>query len=117
MLHNISKAIVEHAKKSKVAIVLEKLENILFSHRRGNKEGRTLRARLHRWSFRELQKQIEYKAKWEGMVEYVKASSTSKICSQCCYLNKTLRSEKEWLCPNCGATHDRDFNASKNILS
>jgi len=118
MFHNISKAIVEHAKKSEAAIVLETLRNILFSHRRGNGESRTIRARLHRWSFRELQRQIEYKAKWEGIVvECVSSTNTSKICSNCGYVNKALKNERGWLCPSCGAILDRDVNAAKNILS
>jgi putative transposase len=118
ILHNISKAIVEHAKKSEAAIVLEKLRGILFSHRRGDGESRTMRARLHRWSFRELQRQIEYKAKWEGIkIEYVNAANTSKTCSNCGYVNKALKNERGWLCPSCGAILDRDVNAAKNILS
>jgi putative transposase len=117
-LHRISKQIVERAKKSKSGIVLEKLTNILKNHRRGNGEGRKMRGRLHRWSFRELQRQIEYKAKWEGItVQYVRATNTSKTCSQCGFINKALKTEREWQCPNCGAILDRDLNAAKNILS
>jgi len=117
-LHKVSKQIVEKAKQSKSTIVLEKLTNILRSHRRGNGEGRKMRGRLHRWSFRELQHQIEYKAKWEGIpVEYVRATNTSKTCSQCRFINKALKYEREWQCPNCGAILDRDLNAALNILS
>ncbi|MGQ9468237.1 MAG: RNA-guided endonuclease InsQ/TnpB family protein [Nitrososphaerales archaeon] len=117
-LHKISKAIVEKAKTVKPCIILEKLTNILKNHRKGNGEGRKLRGRLHRWSFRELQNQIEYKAKWEGIpVEYVRASNTSRTCSSCGYLNKALTYEKCWTCPNCGIQHDRDANAAMNLLS
>jgi len=117
-LHKVSKQIVEKAKQSKSIIVLEKLTNILKGHRRGNGEGRKMRGRLHRWSFRELQHQIEYKAKWEGIpVEYVSARNTSKTCSQCGFINKVLKYEREWQCPNCGAILDRDLNAARNILA
>jgi putative transposase len=117
-LHRVSKDIVEKAKGTKSRIVLERLTNIMKNHRKGNGEGRKLRGRLHRWSFGELQRQIDYKAKWEGIpVVYVRASNTSKICSQCGYLNKALKYEKCWTCPNCGIQHNRDLNASRNILA
>jgi len=117
-LHRVSKTIVEKAKQSKSAIVLERLTNIRKSAMKGNGLGRKLRGRLNRWSFRELQRQIEYKANWEGIpVEYVRASMTSKQCSHCGYLNKALKYEREWQCPNCGAILNRDLNASINILA
>jgi len=117
-LNKVSKDIVEKAKETRTQIVLEKLTNIRKSAMRGNGLGRKMRGRLNRWSFGELQKQIDYKAMWEGIsVAYVRASNTSKICSQCGYLNKALEYEKCWTCPNCGIQHDRDFNASLNILS
>lgn len=117
-LHKISKTVVENAKESKTYIVLEKLTNIRRSSRKGDGKGKKLRGRLHRWSFREPQRQIQYKANWgDILVEYVRASMTSKTCSQCGYVNKALKYEREWQCPNCGAILDRDLNAAKNILA
>jgi len=38
------------------------------------------------------------------------------MCSNCGWINQELKlSDREWTC-KCGKTHDRDFNASKNIL-
>jgi len=117
-LHVVSKRIVEKAKKAHSPIVLERLTHIRQSMRRGNGQGRKMRGRLNRWSFHELQRQIEYKAHWEGLpVEYVRASMTSKTCSKCGHINKALTYEKCWTCPNCGIQHDRDLNAAINILS
>ena len=42
---------------------------------------------------------------------------SSKTCSQCGYIHKGLKlKDRHWCCPKCGANHDRDFNAAKNIL-
>jgi putative transposase len=41
---------------------------------------------------------------------------SSKKCSGCGYINKDLAlSDRSWICPGCGANHERDLNASINI--
>lgn len=44
--------------------------------------------------------------------------ASSKTCSNCGYVYRGLAlDEREWTCPVCGEHHDRDLNASKNILA
>ncbi|WP_368652756.1 IS200/IS605 family element RNA-guided endonuclease TnpB [Ornithinibacillus sp. 4-3] len=63
---------------------------------------------------------LEYKAKWYGktIVKIRRWFPSSQICSACGQLagKKTLEIRK-WTCPVCHAQHDRDINASKNILA
>jgi putative transposase len=42
---------------------------------------------------------------------------SSKTCNVCEYKNVDLTlNDREWVCPSCNTLHDRDFNASINIL-
>ncbi len=63
---------------------------------------------------------LEYKAKWYGkeIIKIDKFYPSSQICSICGNNNgkKTL-DIREWTCPTCHTHHDRDINASKNILA
>lgn len=72
-------------------------------------------------SWYELTRQLGYKAEWNGRM-YVKIGRfvpSSQTCSNCGYVNSETKdlSVREWICPNCGAIHDRDVNAAKNILN
>jgi len=117
ILHHASKLIVEEAKAKQYGVAMEKLTGIRRLYRRGNWQGHWYRGRMNSWSYAELQRQIEYKAKWEGLpVIYVHPHGTSSKCSICGKRmkpeeNRTLR------CPSCGYTVDRDVNAAKNILA
>jgi len=117
ILHSVSKSIVDEARTRRYGIVMEKLTGIRKLYRRGNGQSRNYRARMNSWSYGELQRQIEYKARWEGVkVIYVPARNTSKRCSICGY--KTLESTRRRLwCPHCGAILDRDENAARNIAA
>jgi putative transposase len=43
---------------------------------------------------------------------------SSKLCSSCGERNSSLKlKDRKWKCNKCGDTHDRDINASKNLLS
>ena len=72
-------------------------------------------------SWYELTRQLEYKAKWNGR-KYIKIDTfyaSSQLCSVCGYQNPDTKdlSVRTWICPKCGAEHDRDINAAKNILT
>ena len=62
---------------------------------------------------------LKYKAAWQGgqVIEIETFYPSSKTCSACGYVvNQLPLSEREWLCPCCGAWHDRDINAAANLL-
>ena len=70
------------------------------------------------WS--EFVRQLTYKAHWYGrtIVGIDKWYPSSKRCSDCGFvLTKIPLSVRKWACPECGANHDRDVNAARNILA
>ncbi|NEO54074.1 MAG: IS200/IS605 family element transposase accessory protein TnpB [Okeania sp. SIO3B5] len=70
------------------------------------------------WS--ELVRQLEYKAQWYGreLIKIDRYFPSSKRCSNCGHIVEKLPlSVREWDCPECAAHHDRDINASINILA
>ena len=70
--------------------------------------------------WRELRSMLEYKAALYGRQFSVvnRWLPSSKRCSACGYTAESLPlSVREWTCPHCGADHDRDINAARNILS
>jgi putative transposase len=68
----------------------------------------------------EFRRQLEYKAERHGrtLVVIDRWYPSSKTCAACGHLLKELSlSTRHWSCPSCGARHDRDTNAAKNILA
>lgn len=116
-LHIASKKIVRHAKQHRLQIIMEKLKGIRKLYRKGNGQGKSFRGRMNNWSFREIQHQIEYKAKWEGVpVTYINPKGTSRNCPICDSPVATL-AERKLYCPKCDKTWDRDELASLNIAA
>ncbi len=68
----------------------------------------------------EFRRQLEYKCQRYGrdLVVIDRWYPSSKTCSACGHLLAELSlSMRHWRCPSCGARHDRDSNAAKNILA
>ena len=71
-------------------------------------------------SWYEFSRQLKYKSNWKGKTFHKinKWFPSSQICNCCGYNDgKHGLDIREWTCPNCGTKHDRDVNASINILN
>jgi len=68
-------------------------------------------------SWSEFRRQLEYKAKWnfKHFVLIGRFEPTSKICSNCGCAQDMPLSKRQFDCPDCGISIDRDLNASINI--
>src|SRR5699024_2809727 len=63
---------------------------------------------------------LEYKANWyhKTLVKISRWYPSSQLCSNCGHRDGRKSLEiREWKCPACHEHHDRDINASKNILA
>lgn len=63
---------------------------------------------------------LKYKSNWLGkkVIEINKYYPSSQVCNRCEYKNERVKdlSVRKWICPRCGFEHDRDVNASVNIM-
>ncbi|MGW2372148.1 RNA-guided endonuclease InsQ/TnpB family protein [Kitasatospora sp. NPDC001683] len=82
-------------------------------------ENRKLARAISDASWSELRTMLEYKCAWYGreLITVDRWFPSSKLCSACGTLcdNMSLN-VRQWEC-DCGAVHDRDVNAARNILA
>lgn len=71
-------------------------------------------------SWSEFVRQLEYKSLWYGreLIGIDRWYPSSKRCNACGHTVTALALNiREWTCPECGAIHDRDVNAARNVLA
>ncbi|MEZ0537349.1 IS200/IS605 family element RNA-guided endonuclease TnpB [Caldicellulosiruptoraceae bacterium PP1] len=109
-LHKVSSRVINE----KQVIVLEDLK---VKNMRQNKH---LAKAISEVSWAEFRRMLEYKANLYGrnIIIAPQKYASSQKCSECGYKNVDVKNLalREWKCPNCGAIHDRDVNAAKNLL-
>ncbi|MFD4670792.1 RNA-guided endonuclease InsQ/TnpB family protein [Lentzea sp. NPDC058450] len=108
-LHKLTTRLV----RENQTIVIEDL------HVRGMLRNRRLARAIADASWSQMRRMLEYKAAWYGRQVIVidRWFPSSKTCSKCGLLADAISlGVREWRCP-CGAVHDRDVNAAKNVLA
>ena len=63
---------------------------------------------------------VKYKIEREGglFIKVDRYFASSKLCHKCGYKKEDLElTDRRWICPKCGTTHDRDENAKFNLLN
>lgn len=107
-LHKLTTKLV----KTYDVIVLEdlKVKNMLKNHK--------LAKAISNASWATFVRFLHYKCEWYGkLFILVPPHYTSRICHQCGWdSGKKPLDIREWTCPHCHETHDRDINAAINIL-
>lgn len=86
---------------------------------KGMMKNRHLAKAIQEQCFYEFRRIITYKAEWNNIKVIVvpRFYPSSKTCSECGSINKGLKlSDREWVCQECGVIHDRDYNASVNLM-
>jgi len=108
-LHKLSKKIIGDNQ----AVIVEDL-NV-----KGLLKNSNLSKHIADASWRRFISYLEYKAKLYGrkLIKVNPFYPSSKLCCLCGYKNDSLKlSDRKRKCPHCGTEHDRDYNATINLL-
>lgn len=85
---------------------------------RGMVRNRSLARSISDQAFAEIRRQLEYKCEMTGadLIVHDRWYPSSKKCFDCGHVvDKLPLSIREWVCPSCGAVHDRDLNSANNL--
>lgn len=109
-LHKVSTALIKDERFDTICLESLNISGMVKNHH--------LAKSINDCNWGKFVSMLQYKADWYGknILKIGQFDPSSKMCS-CGYINKelTLR-DRVWVCPECGATNNRDFLASKNIL-
>jgi putative transposase len=109
VLHRASNALIDEALRYNCDVIaFEDLTHI---------RERTHASWGHKWAFRTLYEQVEYKAEAVGIsVKQVGSAYTSQRCSECGFTADENRpSRNDFRCQKCESEANADYNAAKNI--
>ena len=110
LIHNITNKII----KENDIVVMEDLDvkNMYQTH--------SIAKSLTNIPLAEIKRVLEYKCKWQNkkLLTINRYYPSSQVCSVCGYKNSKLKdlAIRNWECPECGSLHNRDINASVNIM-
>ena len=110
MIHNITNKLI----KENDIIVTENLDvkNMQKNH--------YIAKGLNENPISEVIRMLKYKANWNNkkIIQINRYYPSSQICNICNYQNKEVKDLRirKWECPVCYTKHDRDYNASVNIM-
>ena len=116
-IHKVTKLVVNYAENHRLSIKMERLAGIRKLYRRGNRQAKSHRGKMNTWVYHLTQRQIAYKAQWDGISYYmVNPRGTSSYCPDCGSRVAPLADRKLY-CRMCDKTWDRDVLASRNIMA